>query len=503
MIFPKGGVEAESTILFGKYQIYRVIGSGRSGTVFLAKHLGLDEFRAIKRVAKGDSGFRRETAVLKNLRHPGIPIVYDMEEDSKFYYLIEEYLEGESLYALISRQGSLTRTKIVSYGIELCQIMDYLHSFKPNPILYLDLQPHNVLICQGTLKLIDFDQAVLVSHAGESGTRYGTRGCAAPEQYTGETVDVRTDIYAIGALLYYMWKGILPERQGIALPGREPEGDDGTCTGNCGWEERLRAITGQCLRRRREERYENVGEILEELTELKQGVFNEENISLLRIAVAGSSHGMGATHVSLGVSAYLTECGISSLYQEKNDSRSVLAMADYLNQSPDRYGIYHIGEWDLKPGYGRCVRLEQPEYSAIVEDYGTGLQPVSEKEFDLLILVCGGKWWELVESIRAIRHLAQSKNLRIIFNHVSSDMEIVLPEDITRLSFYRMPWLPMPEGRNFGHFFEEIARKTECGQKLGKLIESRTAAYGKGWAVRERVKRFFHFRAGADGIKKI
>ena len=84
MIFPKGGVEAESTILFGKYQICRVIGSGRSGTVFLAKHLGLDEFRAIKRVAKEGSGFLRETAVLRNLRHPGIPIIYDMEEDSIF-----------------------------------------------------------------------------------------------------------------------------------------------------------------------------------------------------------------------------------------------------------------------------------------------------------------------------------------------------------------------------------------------------------------------------------
>lgn len=82
MIFPKGGVRAESTILFGKYQICRVIGGGRSGTVFLAEHLGLGEFRAIKRVPKGDGGFFRETAALKELKHPGIPIIYDLEEDS-------------------------------------------------------------------------------------------------------------------------------------------------------------------------------------------------------------------------------------------------------------------------------------------------------------------------------------------------------------------------------------------------------------------------------------
>lgn len=464
MIFPKGGVEAESTILFGKYQICRVIGSGRSGTVFLAKHLGLDEFRAIKRVAKEGSGFLRETAVLRNLRHPGIPIIYDMEEDSIFYYLIEEYLEGESLYALVNRQGSLTGTKLISFGMELCQIMDYLHSFKPNPILYLDLQPHNILICRGTLKLIDFDQAVSVSHTGKTEKRYGTQGFAAPEQYTDEPMDVRTDIYAIGALLHYMFTGKSPDMQAIVTPGREPADLKSAGTVNSGWEEKLRAIIGRCLRRHKEERYENVREVLEELIELKQGVFNEENISLLRIAVASSSHGMGATHVSLGVAAYLTGYGIRSLYQEKNDSRSVLAMAEYLEQSPDQYGIYHIGAWELKPGYGCCVRLEQPVYNAIVEDWGTGLQPVSEKDYDLLILVCGGKWWELEDSIRAIRLLAQSKNLRVIFNHVSSEMDIVLPEDITKLSFYRMPWFRRRKTEASGTFLKSCPGRRSAGK---------------------------------------
>ncbi len=56
-----------------------------------------------------------------------------------------------------------------------------------------------------------------------------------------------------------------------------------------------------------------------------------------------------------------------------------------------------------------------------------------------------------------------------------------------------MPWFPAPEDRSFGNFFEELSRKTECGQKLEKLIESRTAAFGKGRTVRERIKRLFHF----------
>lgn len=501
MIFPKGGVNAESTILFGKYQICRVIGSGRNSTVFLAKHLGLGEFRAVKRVPREEVGFFRETAVLRELKHPGIPIIYDLEEDPNFYYLIEEYLEGESLYALVQRQGSLTGTKIVSLGTELCQIMDYLHSFKPNPILYLDLQPHNILICKGTLKLIDFDQAIFFSQAERLRKRYGTPGCAAPEQYTDEPVDVRTDIYAIGALLHYMWKGSLPDPQaqdagskvrGVKIPGLGTE-----------WEEGLRAITERCLSPNREERYTNTGEVIEDLIRLKQGVFNEKQVSLLRIAVVGSSHGMGATHVSLSVLSYLAERGITALYQENNDSRAVASMAAHLGKSPDLYGIYHIRDLALKPRYGPCVRLNQPEFDAVVEDCGTELQSVSQKEYDLLLLVCGGKWWELEHSVEAIRCLAQKDNLRVVFNHISSGTEIALPEDITKLIFYKMPGFPTSGGERFCRFLEEMAAETEGGRKIRELSKERTGVRGWGSAALRILRGFSRILSGAGRIRRL
>ena len=148
---------------------------------------------------------------MKRLRHPGIPIIYDLEIDENYYYLIEEYLYGESLYARIERTGSLQTGELIRLGIELCRIMNYLHSFKPNPILYLDLHPGNLLICREQLKLIDFDQAALASLSQERSVCYGTKGFAAPEQYEGGTLDERTDIYAIGALLYYMGTGHAPE----------------------------------------------------------------------------------------------------------------------------------------------------------------------------------------------------------------------------------------------------------------------------------------------------
>ena len=119
-----------NTVLFGKYQLCRILGTGRLGTVFLAVHLGLSEYRAIKRVPKSFleyDQFRREALILKELRHPGIPIVYDVEEDENYSYLIEEYLEGESLYDLVKSQGYLPQRLVIHYGIQLTDIMNYLH----------------------------------------------------------------------------------------------------------------------------------------------------------------------------------------------------------------------------------------------------------------------------------------------------------------------------------------------------------------------------------------
>ena len=77
--------DTEDTVLFGKYQIAGTLGTGRNGTVLLAVHLGLREYRAIKRVRKEQQpgAFLREAEILKSLRDPGIPVIYDLEEDQK------------------------------------------------------------------------------------------------------------------------------------------------------------------------------------------------------------------------------------------------------------------------------------------------------------------------------------------------------------------------------------------------------------------------------------
>ena len=425
--------------------------------------------------------------MLKALRHPGIPAVYDLEEDSCYYYLIEEYLDGESLYACLERDGSLTKAKRISYGIQLCRIIYYLHSFEANPILYLDLQPHNILICHGTLKLIDFDQAVSAGLAGTRKKRCGTRGFAAPEQYTDEPLDVRTDIYAIGALLFYMKAGHAPDA------GAEEPGGAGNCrkdffsggTISAAETDGLDAIIGRCLRQNRKERYQSVGEICEALQKLQAGAFRENKRPLLKIAVAGSSHGMGATHVSLCAASYLMAQGITSLYAEQNNSGDVRKMAAWQNRGPDSYGIYQLGNQAMRPRYGPNVKLEIPYYDALVEDFGTGLQPVLEEEYDLVLLICGSREWELGESVSSVRSLARKRNLRILFNHISPEERLILPGDVTSFHLFRLPFLALSgEDTVCRAFWDAVFAGTDAGKMLKeRKEESLTAERRPGlWA---------------------
>ena len=307
------------TTLFGKYELCRVIGRGRSGVVYLAKHRDLEEYRAIKQVSKACvdyEQFRKEGLILKSIRHPGIPVVYDLEETEDFCYLIEEFLEGNSLYALVSDMGHFSKAMTVRYGIQICRLVNILHSARPNPILYLDLQPKNLLVCDDTVKLVDFDHAIHLDEAEHLTKRYGTVGCAAPEQYTKEALDERTDIYAIGAVLYYMLTGEFPGKRPVYPRDRVDRA--------------MARVIRICLRENAKERYGSADQLCGELEKIQeqmernlQGIFCEDPSSSLVFAVAGAERGVGATHIAIGLAAYLRRQGLPALYEERNETDAV------------------------------------------------------------------------------------------------------------------------------------------------------------------------------------
>lgn len=441
MIFTKEVCAAEDTVLFGKYQILRVLGSGRTGTVFLAVHRELEELRAIKRVPKtfvDYQRFKQEALILKGLRHPGIPAVYDLEEDSRYSYLIEEYLEGESFYDLIHNQGHLTEVMTVRYGIQICRLVNYLHSAGEIPILYLDLQPKNLLLCHETVKLIDFDHSAPIDRANDSSDRYGTIGCAAPEQYEpGRILDERTDIYAIGVILCFLGTGRYPE--------------ESPSYGACGISRGLVKIIQTCTDKEPKRRFpsaEALEKALLRLEKHKNGVFNyfkRNQISSLTIALVGSKAGAGTTHAAIGLSAYLWRHGYPNLYEEQNESGAAYRLGACYGVHADRYGLMRIRGCVIKPQYGEAVALEQKSYRILVQDYGSGQERLGLcRAADWKILVCDGSPWEIERSEASAAAADDSEHLRILFNHAGPGIRLKENKVLNRNQCFKMPWQPDP-----------------------------------------------------------
>ena len=426
-----------STVLFGKYQLCGILGTGQEGTVFLAVHLGLLEYRAIKRVSKSFLNydqFRREAFILKELRHPGIPIVYDVEEDENYSYLIEEYLEGDSLYDLVKRQGHLSRELTIFYGIQLASIISYLHLAGPTPILHLDLQPKNLLLCHDTMKLIDFGLAASLNDANLPGGRYGTVGCAAPEQYQIDGVlDERTDIYAVGSILCYLLTGRFP-----VLPFQpDPAIDAG-----------LAAVISQCVYEEREKRISTAQEVMEQLVQLKEsGTAAKKRLqsSSLTIALSGSKSGAGTTHIGIGLSIYLRNHGYPNLLEEKKDSCLSAGFFDSTKAKRDTYGLMHYRNLILKPYYGPGVKLKDPPFRVRLMDWGESLTQAILSDPDVVVLICDASIWSRIHSYKAAEELIKSKTpYAVVYNHPEKGMKIRLPEGARPSCFFKAPFFPDP-----------------------------------------------------------
>ena len=409
----------------------RELGNGRSGTVYLAYHVELEEYRAVKIVPKSIADydtFRKEALFLKTLRHPGIPIVYDVEEDAGYSYLIEEYLEGESLYALVRRLGSLSVTAAVDLGIQICRIIQFMNSAE-NPILYLDLQPKNLLVCNGGLRLTDFDHAQYAADTAGFGERYGTIGFAAPEQYTGEPLDCRTDVYAIGALLYFMLRGEPPGK--IPEYGREAK-----------FREIDRVIRG-CMEKEKEIRYQSAAELETALWELQDQI-KEKAIKSQIIVFAGAAGGIGTTHAALGMSYFLTRNGCQALYQEEYDTDTVRQLAKNMGVKADGNGVYHVGCGNIRPYYGSAAKLPYLYFPVIIKDAGVVCQEEELPEADFYILVCGGKWWEIDQTIKAAKMLQGHGKVILLFNHMEKRTRLKLPKVLSDIHYFFLPFFSNP-----------------------------------------------------------
>lgn len=233
------------------YQIIRRLGHGGDGTVYLVRHRPTDQFRAAK-VLQTDIPERRrhELNMMKTLRHPSLPQIFDVLESQGTVWLIMEYINGRSL-SEIDRE-EITAELFFRIAGQLAEVLVYLHTRKM-PVLHLDIKPTNVLLRKNEdLVLIDFGASVLTDQSESITSCYGTPGYAAPEQKCPNmNLDERADIYGFGAVLYYCLYGTAP---GVMMQQQQKAGDFAQ---NKIWKRQVDHLLARCLQENREKRFSN------------------------------------------------------------------------------------------------------------------------------------------------------------------------------------------------------------------------------------------------------
>lgn len=194
----------------GKYQIIRSLGSGGFGSVYLAKDTWLNIEVAIKVPHKQSTELfklLKEPRLQAALNHPNIVRMLSAEKKTKVFFMVMEYIQGESLEKVLEREKVLDCSLAIEYILQIAGAVQHAHS---NKIIHRDLRPSNIIISeQGMLKITDFGTSAWLNSVPYASTRIGSPPYMAPEQFLGKA-SYRSDIYSIGCIFYEMIIGRPP-----------------------------------------------------------------------------------------------------------------------------------------------------------------------------------------------------------------------------------------------------------------------------------------------------
>ena len=356
---------------YDRYEIIRELSCSRHSKVYLVRHRILDVYR----VAKIFSGNQyeadrllKEAHLIKNLKHPHIPVIYDIEqnigEDNSSICIIEEYIDGKSLRQYVNDEtgagGNLSVHEICRIGVELCCILEYLHGFNGNGILHMDIKPDNIMLdINGKVKLIDFDNAV----AGNAGVSVdsGSPLYAAPEQYSGEYAVTQSDVYSVGMVILFMVShGHIKTDKGHNLAGIPRRYS------------RLYHVIEKSIHHQWGLRYSSVTLLKNEL----QGIMRRSGGTIEKhsyiVQVAGDKAGIGTTHTVMCMAHFLKKKGINCVVADRSGSRRVIPA--FVKEGLMDDGSYIYKGIRIIPDYNNAISVTGIKAEVILVDSGHNMR---------------------------------------------------------------------------------------------------------------------------------
>ena len=193
----------------GKYKIVASLGSGGFGAVYLARDTWIDKDVAIKVPHRQNINFTellREPRLLATLDHPNIVSITTAEKQENIFFIVMEYVEGDTLENLIAG-GAMAAGKTIDFATQVCKAVRHAHG---QGVIHRDLRPPNMLVSSaGVLKVADFGTSRFMEIAAQGTTVIGSPTYMAPEQFEGKAV-FASDIYSVGVTMYQMLTGSLP-----------------------------------------------------------------------------------------------------------------------------------------------------------------------------------------------------------------------------------------------------------------------------------------------------
>lgn len=347
--------------------------------VVIHKMLGIKRvLKVIKKTSDSSHHFLTEAQILASLKHPGIPELYDYGEDEKYICLVEELVTGMSLKEYFLSHD-LKIEEIIRITITTADILIYLHERNP-PILYQDLKPEHIIINGDDIRLIDYGIARTLTGSQNPCQNFGTPYYASPEAKNGEAVDERTDVYSLGMLLNSMLSHTRDK-----IPHA------------------LNSLVSRATAESKADRLPSVSAFKEMLID-SESLFKQNKSSKplnkqkmkgdslqKTIAVVGTEHVAGTTHIAISLVSYLNKEGHDSCYVNLSGSD----VTRHLLENESRFKesctyIYHNHFKGIRE-VGDCVEDKDILSDIVVLDCGTDYRK-ADKAYAVIYVFSSCPW---------------------------------------------------------------------------------------------------------------